>query len=195
MKSKLVVTMAFIFLFASCWAFATTTSVVGSFTDPNDVLIQEINLSVTSNVVLQDFGYSGGTNANGQSFPGTGFFPIMSLFQGTGDSAVFLGNNADDWNTIHTSVAFSMLAAGDYTFALSNWPNYPIAWNYGSGTLGDGFINLAAGFYDPYTYADRDASYAVDITYQGGPVTALEPSALLLLGCGFWGVFGIIRRR
>lgn len=178
----------------ACSASATTNSLVGSFTNPNDVLTQTITLTAPSDVIIQDFGYSGGTNANGQSFPGTGFFPIMSLFQGTGDSAVFLGNNAEDWNNIHTSVTFSLLAAGNYTFALSNWPNYPIAWNYGGGTLGDGFINLAAGFYDPYTYGDREASYAVDLTYTG-KIVAPEPSALMLLGCGLGSVMGIIRRR
>lgn len=186
--------LLFVIICFACSASATTTSLVGSFTNPDDVLIETITLTAPSDVIVQDFGYAGGTNGNGQSLSGTGFFPIMSLFQGAGDSAIFLGNNADDWNNIHTSVTFSMLAAGDYTFALSNWPNYPIAWNYGSGTLGDGFINLAAGFYDPYTYADRDASYAVDLTYNG-KIVAPEPSALVLLGCGFWSMVGIIRRR
>ncbi len=92
---------------------------------------------------------------------------------GPGFGTVDLGNCFDSTLQLPTA------AAGSYTLALTHPSNFSFAENYGSGTLGDGFIGLAASFEDAFGNA-RSGGYAVDITstaISGISVPELDVSA------------------
>jgi hypothetical protein len=146
-----------------------------------DPYLVEFSNIATSDVVIQSFGYDGGTNAQGQVIPAGGFAPIVSVFSGLGSGAVFLALNdgvgcigcSDPW------LQLPALPAGIYTLAITAYSNYPWAyWDPISySTLGDGFLGL--GFLE-----DETANFAVDIT--GDAVEPVpEPSTALLCGAAF----------
>ena len=79
------------------------------------------------------------------------------------------------------------LPAGTYTIALTLPNNFSFAENYGSGTLGDGFIGLQSDYYDFASGKVRTSAYAFDVTYAptGTSLPAVpEPSSFVLLASG-----------
>jgi hypothetical protein len=73
------------------------------------------------------------------------------------------------------------LPAGHYTLAVSQPANFSFAENLGTGTLGDGFIGLAASWSGGACTGTCSSAYAVDI---GSPALVPEPAAPLLLALG-----------
>ncbi|MGJ5819121.1 DVUA0089 family protein [Paludibaculum fermentans] len=146
--------------------------------NPNDVLLFEINLAAPGSLIVESWGFAGGTNAAGVVIPAGGFDPYVSLFQGAGPVAVFLTSNDDKCPDLDDAcrdsrLELSGLAPGVYTIALGVFLNMSIAENYGGGTLGDGFTGLGS-YYDWTTGSDRSSAYAIDIT---GDITSVpEPS-------------------
>jgi hypothetical protein len=188
--------LSWMLLAAAC--LADSVSLTGSL-DPNnanDVLLYSFTLSAASSLTIQSYGYGGsssapgGTNAAGSVIPAGGFDTYFSLFDGTGPTATFLTSNDDGLcppgtpsPACHDStLALNPLAAGSYTLAVSVFDNFSFAENFGTGTLGDGFIGLG-DYFDAASGTVRSSDYAVDIS-AGGLVATPEPAAWPVVAVG-----------
>ncbi len=157
--------------------------------NPNDVALIEFETSAAAALDAQTWSFGGGVNAAGQTVTAGGFDPYVSLFAGWGGAATFLASNDDGLcppGTAAPSCADSTLhvgtlPAGRYTIAISQPANFSFAENLGSGTLGDGFIGLAASWSGGACAASCSSTYAVDIT---SAALVPEPGAALLLTLG-----------
>jgi hypothetical protein len=186
-----------LFLLLPTLSSASTLSYTGILdpTNPNDVFLTSFALNVAADIHIQTWGYGGtsgapgGTNAAGMVIPAGGFDPYISLFLGSGPSATFLASNDDGGcgpaapNPVceDSRLNLSSLAAGTYTLALTLPFNFSFAENYGSGTLGDGFIGLQADFFDAASGKVRTSAYAVDVSSSG---IVPEPGSLSFLATG-----------
>lgn len=188
--------LSWMLLAAPC--LADSVSLTGSL-DPNnanDVLLYSFTLSAASSLTIQSYGYGGsssapgGTNAAGSVIPAGGFDTYFSLFDETGPTATFLTSNDDGLcppgtpsPTCHDStLALNPLAAGSYTLAVSVFDNFSFAENFGTGTLGDGFIGLG-DYFDAASGTVRTSDCAVDIS-AGGLVATPEPAAWPVVAVG-----------
>jgi hypothetical protein len=204
-----------LFLLLPTLASASTLSYTGTLdpANPNDVFLTSFTLGVAASVHIQSWGYGGtsgapgGTNAAGMVIPAGGFDPYASLFLGAGPTATFLASNDDggcgpaspDPVCADSRLDFTVLSAGTYTLALTLPNNFSFAENYGSGTLGDGFIGLQGDYYDAASGTVRSSNYAVDITSRGfgsDPSPVPEPGSLSLLATGvFMATLRLTRRQ
>jgi hypothetical protein len=190
-----------LFLLLPALASAETLSYIGNLdpANPNDVFLTSFTLGLAADVHIQTWGYGGtsgapgGTNAAGMVIPAGGFDPYLSLFLGYGPTATFLTSNDDggcgpaapDPVCGDSRLDITSLAAGTYTLALTLPFNYSFAENYGSGTLGDGFIGLQADYYDAASNKVRTSAYAVDVNSTGiSTGTVPEPGSLSLFATG-----------
>jgi hypothetical protein len=192
-------------------ASADSLSFTGSLdpTNPDEVFLATFSIASSSNVVIQSYGYGGsagapgGTNAAGAVIAPGGFDTYISLFSGTGATATFFDSNDDggcgpataDPVCEDSRLDETALAAGNYTVALTLPGNFSLAENYGTGDLGDGFIDLQGDYYDFASNQVRTSNFAFDITsntalVSGGTTTTVpsaatpEPSSLALLASG-----------
>lgn len=178
-------------LVLSTAAPAATLSVQGLLAadNPNDVALIEFETSAAAPLDAQTWSFGGGVNAAGQAIAAGGFDTYLSLFAGWGGTATFLASNDDGLcppgtaapscadSTLHVSA----LPAGRYTIAISMPANFSFAENLGTGTLGDGFIGLAADWSGGACASSCSSAYALDIS-SGALVP--EPAAPLLLAAG-----------
>jgi len=206
----------FLVLFCIPWIVrADTTSVRGALdpNNPNDVYLYTFALSSSTSVTIQSYGYGGsgnapgGVNAAGTVIPAGGFDTYFSLFQGTGNAATFVVSNDDGGCSqaapvngyCEDSRLVASLTAGNYTLALTLPFNFSFAENYGSGTLGDGFIGLQGDYYDANSGQVRSSNFAFDISGAQSttpPVTTTpEPASVALLGTGIAFTLAARRRR
>jgi len=184
---------------------AATLSFVGNL-DPNnsnDAYYIQFAAVTPVTVLLQSYGYGGtsatatGMNGAGQVINSGGFDTYLSLFDGIGPTATFRDYNddglcppaaTDQGNCYDSRLAALSLPVGVYTFVLTAAGNMSFAQNYGTGTLGDGFIGLAApDYYDPGTGMDRTPNFALDLTYSEGQIDVIptpEPATWLPAGTG-----------
>lgn len=179
---------------------AATVSLTGSLdpNNPNDMLLVPFTFS-GGTLVAQSYGFGGsaaapgGTNAAGTVIAAGGFDSYLSLFLGTGPAATFLASNDDGTcppgdgavACRDSQLDLSGLAAGDYTLVLSVFNNFSFAENLGSGTLGDGFIQLGS-YFNNDLMANTTSAFALDLTGDqlvvGSPTPALpEPASLALV--------------
>ncbi|WP_347986859.1 DVUA0089 family protein [Methylomonas sp. AM2-LC] len=141
---------------------------------------------MVNNVAIYDFTVltAGTVTFESQGFALGGIDPYFTLFEGTGNSAVF-NNQSNYTQAFSTGGDFSLsysLAAGHYELALSSFANMSFAENNPTtGTLQDGFTGLGSdsGTTNPYYY---------QLAVTGDVFTVPEPSSLLLFGFGLLGI-------
>lgn len=130
------------------------------FDSANNVALHTFTITTGQPVRLQSKGYAAG-----------GVDPYVSLFSGLGPSAVFvesfLGAVEGDFD-----LTSQTLAPGDYTLAIGMFENMSFAENQG-GTLGDGFIGLASGWFG-------NGYYELDLSTRDDGVVP-EPASLWLV--------------
>jgi hypothetical protein len=193
-------------LAAQASAGPTTTSYVGTLADPQDAALIEFTVAVAGTVNFQTWGFGGGVNGAGTSIAAGGFDPYLSLFSGTGAGATFLASNEDGacppGNTVsglcRDSTLSQLLAAGDYTLAVTLTGNMSFAENLGSGTLGDGFIGVfTPDFFNNELQVMLTGDYAVDITTDAASTTGTvpEPQGLTLMVAALLAGVAAKRRR
>jgi hypothetical protein len=103
------------------------------------------DFEIANNVALYAISVPTGRTVSflSKGFAAGGVDPYFTLFQGTGNSATFLGSNYSQ--AFSTGGDFNLsfpLTPGNYTVAMSAFANMSFAENLGTGTLGDGFIGL-----------------------------------------------------
>lgn len=196
------------FLAATC--YGDSVSLTGSLdpNNPNDVLLHTFTLSATSTLTIQSYGYGGtseapgGVNLAGTAIPFGGFDSYISLFIGTGPTATFLASNDDGLcppghaspGCHDSTLVMPSLGANTYTMAFTVFDNFSFAENFGSGTLGDGFIGLG-DYFDASSGTFRTSSYAVDISASGLAASVPEPATLPVAAIGFLALIVASRRR
>ncbi len=183
-------------------AHADGLSYVGSLApdDPNDVFITSFTMLAPSVVTIQTWSFGGGTNAAGVAIAAGGFDPYLSLFSGIGPSATFVSSNDDGLcppghaasACADSTLISGLLPAGIYTLALTLPFNFSFAENYGSGTLGDGFIGLDGSFDDGSCAGSCTGAYAVDVSFTAA---VPEPATWGLMGIGMALLAPLRRRR
>ena len=171
--------LAFVALASASWSCLADISLVGALdpTNPQDVYVYSFTLTTPATISIQSWGYGGtaaapgGTNLKGAVIPPGGFDPYVSVFSGIGPAATFLASNDDGAcppgspavGQCYDSALQLNLPPGSYTVAMTSFLNMSFAENYGSGTLGDGFIALG-------TFGDFSNAFAFDVA--GGGVGA-----------------------
>jgi hypothetical protein len=146
----------------------STQSFTGTLASPESVFETTLTLSAGEDVLLQTYGFGGGTNAAGTVIAPGGTDPFVAIFSGTGAAASILtdgmgnpfGTSADLGNygsfagcppagtlnfggAICGDITMSLfsLAAGTYTVVLSDG-QYIANAVFDNGMLGEDFTNL-----------------------------------------------------
>jgi hypothetical protein len=216
-----IVTLAF--CLSAGVASAGNYSFTGIFTQDDQLELFQFT-APSASLVVQTWGYAGGTNANGQLILPGGFDPILSVFDATGglvSSSVLLGSNNDDPGAATdptTGYASDSLLAlsslnpgGTYVLVLSQNDNSPMGTTYGDGFSQTGMGNFTAAefgcggsapFCQSPFFPQRDGNWAVDISgvdsatdiTNNGGGAVPEPGSMLLLATGLTSLM-LLRRR
>ena len=120
-----------------------------------------------------------------------GFDSVVSVFQGSGNSAVYLHHELSPLPVGDFTFDLNLIA-GNYTLAVSMYLNEPCAdgFCFVNGEFGDGFTNLVN--FDPFDPSRTDPLfYKVEVTGNVAPVP--EPSLVVVVALGMAGI--VARRR
>lgn len=177
-------------------AWAANVSFTGNLAGDNTVQFFSFTLAADADVTLRTWSYAGGVNAAGHAIGAGGFDPLVSLFLGTGGTALLITSN-DDGTGVATDPATGLaedsllevlsLPSGHYTVALSQFANFA-----NGPTLDDGFLGAGSIGFD-----GRSAAWALDILGVDAAAAIPEPGslALALLALAAVGAGSAARRR
>jgi hypothetical protein len=151
----------------------STESFTGTLASSSAVFETTLTLTAGEDVLLQTYGFGGGTNAAGTVIAPGGTDPFVAIFSGTGGTAAILtdgmgdpyGTSVDLGNyasfagcppagTVDfggptcgdVTMSLSSLAAGTYTVVLSDG-QYIANAVFDNGTLSEGFSDLTGGVF------------------------------------------------
>ena len=194
---------------AGAEAGATTTNFDGTFGKDDQVNTYSIVLAQNSNVIFQTDSYGGGT-LGGRLRGAGGFVPILTLFDSTGmflftdggDATCTAGMTADPATGLcNDAVISSMLKAGTYTVALTEFDNFANG-NLSAGFFEAGNGNFTASYCSGATSGFQEIDLAPCAQRSNGfaftetaTATTPEPSTLLLVLPPVLALFGRRRRR
>jgi hypothetical protein len=197
-------------------ASAGNISFTGTFTQDDQLELLQFTASSAS-VVIQTWGYAGGTNANGLPILPGGFDPFLSLFDANGGllpGSLLIGSNNDgagvaaDPVTGYASdslLVMTLLPGGTYVVVLSQNDNWAYGPTYGDGfhqsdmgnfTASENGCSDTAPFCTGPTLPNRTGNWAVDIlgVDSAADISAPEPGSMLLLATGLTSLM-LLRRR
>jgi len=187
--------LSFLLLAAAAMLHADSISLTGSLSSSTDTVQHIFDVTSTSQITVQTWGFGGGVNAAGAAIAPGGFDPLVALFSGTGATAAIFNIGGDPNNPAGTSDVLSNFAQlsgcppagtlgigsdqvcgdvtlkvtldpGTYTLLLSDADFIPNALvQPGATTLGDGFTDFTSGVFQT---CDIDSS---------GNTTCITPSA------------------
>jgi len=199
----------FLIFFTASLASAARFSETGTLSGPEDTVLITLQLNAGDELLLNTYGFGGGTNYAGESIPSGGFDPFVGLFSGTGSTALFIGGDSDilsDYTpgcppagllTVGSvpgqcgdvDLEITGLHAGTtYTILLSDGSYVPeAAFESAPAYLGDGFVDLTGGaFQTCYDASDCNSdtgNWALDISVPEGSFTITpEPASFWLAG-------------
>ena len=78
---------------------ADTASFTGTLSSPEDTVLIDFTLNVPGTVILQTYGFGGGTDAAGTTIPAGGFDPFVGLFALPGAGPLFAAGTSDILST------------------------------------------------------------------------------------------------
>lgn len=134
-------------------ASAADFSFRGTFAQDDDVQLFDFSVLTPSAVTFRTYSYAGGTQADGTIIAGGGFDPVLTLFDGNGKFVA--ANDDDDSGTVaqdpktgqgYDSLLNLVLAAGNYTVALTQFGNFTNSANLADGFRQAGNGNYTSGF-------------------------------------------------
>lgn len=188
-------------------AGATTLSFSGSLAQDDAVATFTFAVTAPGTVTIRSFSYAGGVNGAGNLIPAGGFDPGIALFS-TGGTLLLTQDDATPecdgvpndplTNDCFDVRAVTVLAAGDYLVAVTQFNNEALGPDFAAGfsKAGANFTNAfgcSAGQFCDVSAENRTAFWAIDVS--GEAVTAVPaPAAGWLLGSALAGA-GLLRRR
>jgi hypothetical protein len=183
---------------------ATTVSYTGTFLQDDDVRSFAFSVSAPGTVIVQTFGYAGGTNGAGSLIAAGGFDPTVSLFDSTGALLLYQDDDTPECNVVAadpvTGECFDVyltttLAAGSYLAVITQFDNHANGPSLSDGFTQDGAGNFTAAFgCEPGIFCDVDAdartgAFALDITTPNAVVPV--PAAGWLFAGGLAALSGL----
>jgi len=212
-----------ILLTAGIAAANVVFSETGTLANSTDTKLIDLLLPSSGDVVLQTYGFGGGTNAAGTVILAGGFDPFVGLFQGVGAGATFVNGTSDILTSYSPGcppaglvtvgavtgqcgdvlLQFTGLSAGNYTVLVSDGSYVPEAvFESAPAFLGDGFVDLTGGVFQTcadLTDCNTDTgNWALDITAPDGasivsPITTPEPVLSGFAAAGLAALFFVAR--
>lgn len=186
-------------------------SFTGLFAADDDVQRFDFTAGGSSTVTLRSYGYSGGTQANGNVVASGGFDPILALFDGAGNLIQQHDDGPDPvpadpvtGSRFDTNLSLA-LAAGDYFVTIMQFNNFFIGLpaddiSLGFGREGDPTFTsdygCPNGQFCDLTAANRTNEWAFDIlgVESASRHNVPEPGTAVLLGSALL-LMGATRRR
>jgi hypothetical protein len=213
----------FLIFFTASLASAARISETGTLSGPEDTVLITLKLNAGDELLLNTYGFGGGTNYAGNLIPAGGFDSFVGLFSGTGSTALFINGDSDILSNYSpgcppaglvtigsvpdqcgdVDLAITGLTAGTtYTILLSDGAYLPEAvFESAPAYLGDGFVDLTGGaFQTCYDADDCDndtGNWALDISVPEGSFTVItpEPAPLGLAALALVAGFALSRKK
>lgn len=204
MKKTLLKALLVIMLGNTCIANAASFTFTGNLTNHNDVVTVGFSIANdTTNVKVwtDSFLATGPT----QSGPGTNFDPITALWNA--DTGALLGQNDDNASIapgqtyFDSGFSLASLAAGNYFFTMTTYPNFAVGSNISDGFALDSVAPILISDWDqPANPGNLRGTFwrinleGVDSITQP-PVATPLPGAVWMFGSALMGLVGFVRKK